>query len=662
MVAGAATPRVAVPRRGGPPRAVPALAATLVAALFAICHPYAGIQGDASIYMMRVLADLDPARLGRDLMVVDDGQMRFSLFPLLVRPLVAALGAAHAAMVVAAIGSAAWLAALALLARALASGRVAWAIVAMVAVLPVAYGDVTLRIFSFAETSATPRPLAEAAVLAMLAAILGGRLLLAAAALGLAFLIHPLMALPGLGVAVVLVLWRLPPRTRVVALALGTAGAIGAVLLGWLGVPLLDRLAIRMDPAWFGLIVEHSPHLLPTLWTGDSFSPLVAQAATIAVAAHRAPSPQRRLYLATLVVAAFGLAAAVLFSDALHVLLFVQLQTWRATWLVGVLGGCALAVCLASLWQGGAHARIVLVLLALAWFFQPSPVVTLAIAALSLVLEFGSVGRTFAPQRRHVVLVAVFAAAAALIWAAGPLIGYVAYLRALPPGDPPSLIDVLRNNLHTLPLVVLIAAWLVAPRSSLERRLGPAVLGIGALGLLAATAWGWDQRGAAHAALETRQTPPGLVTLAAGRSPEVLWIGDVSDAWFALERPQFFSPQQAVGIVFSRPLAVEWTRRADLLIGLGLEPRGVFRPWARLADDDHPHVTQSAVDALCERPDAPGLVLFALPDGRPALRDMLTWRPPAPVFRLDRFASDEVHRIDAYGIVACGPASPRLPR
>ena len=88
-------------------RAVRPLAIVMVVALFALCHPYAGLLGDSTIYAVRALADLDPAGLGRDPMVVLDGQMHFSLFPSLYRPLVAAFGASRAAMLASMLGSAA---------------------------------------------------------------------------------------------------------------------------------------------------------------------------------------------------------------------------------------------------------------------------------------------------------------------------------------------------------------------------------------------------------------------------------------------------------------------------------------------------------------------------------------------------------------------------
>jgi len=52
-------------------------------------RPYRGIFQDPQIYIGRAVADLDPSGVGRDLMFVHDGQFGFSLFPFVVRAMVA---------------------------------------------------------------------------------------------------------------------------------------------------------------------------------------------------------------------------------------------------------------------------------------------------------------------------------------------------------------------------------------------------------------------------------------------------------------------------------------------------------------------------------------------------------------------------------------------
>ena len=651
--AAAALPSVQVHRRT-------AMFATLVllGALFVCCHPYIGIRGDATIYMMRALADLDPAGLGRDLMVVDDGQMRFSLFPLMLRPMVTALGAPDAAMLVAGLGSAAWFAALAALAWRLAPGRIAWAMVAMVAVLPLDYGD--KGIFCFAETSATPRPLAEAAVMAALAAVLARRWLPASLALAFATLIHPIMAAAGVGVVALCLLWRLPMRGQIAVISAAIAAILLVAALGWSDVAPFDRLLARPDVDWLAMLHMRSPHLFPTLWTAKSFSPLLSQAATILVAAHHAAARQRRLLVAALVVCFGGLAIEAVLGDTLHLLLFIQTQAWRATWLVAVLGGCALAFCVGTLWLEGPRARVVLALVALAWFFQPAPTATIMIAGAALGLEFAPVGRLRMTATMATVAVLV-SATLSLLWAIGPLVGYLQYLHDLPAGDAPSTLDPLRNNLQSLPLCAVIAGWLVGPAAFVESTAASLALSFACFGLLAVDALAWDQRSAAQAYLEDYHPPSAVLALAAGRRQDVFWVDSRAEAWFALRRPQYFSPQQAVSIVFSRTLSREWTRRANGLIELGLVPKNVFTPWKPAADDDRERVTQGAINTLCARPDAPGLVVVPRTEGVPNLRGMIDWPLPAPLFRPTNFASGEVRlRIDGFAIVPC--AGSVLPR
>ena len=638
-------------------RTVPPLTIALVAALFVLCHPYAGLVGDATIYAVRALADLDPAGLGRDPMLVLDGQMHFSLFPSLYRPLVAALGASQAALLASALASAAWFFALAALAHRFASPRVAWAMVAVVAVLPAAYGDRGFP-FAIAETSATPRPFAEAAVMAGLAALLAGHWLLAVLALAVAALLHPIMAEAGVGVAALMLVARLPRLYRIGALAAAVALGAGAVVAGLAGAPLLDRLVTRPDPAWLDVLRTRSPFLFPALWTSDSCCPLLAQVGTIVVAAHRAALAQRRLLLAALLVAALGLAVAAA-TSILPLLLIIQAQAWRAVWLVAVLGGCALAVCTAALWADGPRGRITLAALLLAWFFQLLPALVLASVGLAVVLEYGTLGARLRLDARHAAAALVLVAVAALWWESGPALGYVDYLRQLPSDQPMSLLTPLHNHLQSLPLLALIAAALLAPASLFDRSAWAPILAVAGLLLVGLDLRVWDQRDAAHAYLESPRSPPGLAALAEGRKPDVLWLDDQVDAWFALGRPQYFSPQQGVSIVFSNALATLWVDRAGVLMALGLEPHSVMTPWKPAADDDRIRVTQGAIDAFCARPDAPGLVVVPQ-DGRvPTLRGMVVWRLPAPLYRSHPHATFDDRRIDGFGIVPCAPVLPR---
>ena len=206
-------------------------------------------------------------------------------------------------------------------------------------------------------------------------------------------------------------------------------------------------------------------------------------------------------------------------------------------------------------------------------------------------------------------------------------------------------------------MLALVAARLVTPAERFATTATTAALA-GAclvLGLVAGEVW--DQRTNAQVYLEAPHEPPGLAALAAGRRPDVLWLEDESDAWFALQRPQYFSPQQGVAMVFSRPLAMEWARRANGLVALGLEPRGVLTPGRPAGTEDRARIGQAAVDVLCARPEAPGLLVVPR-DAGAGLRDAIAWSLPAPLFRPEGGGAHR--RIDGFAVVPCG--APILPR
>src|SRR5439155_7390355 len=136
-------------------------------------------------------------------------------------------------------------------------------------------------------------------------------------------------------------------------------------------LPIMGRLFTPLDPVWMRIIAARSPQVLPTLWPLSSWGPIAVHAATLVLAAQLADARLRRLILAALIVAAAGTALAA----AAPSVLVVQLQPWRALWLVGVLAAALFPFCAAGLWTRGGATRLALALLALAWIGRESLVV-----------------------------------------------------------------------------------------------------------------------------------------------------------------------------------------------------------------------------------------------------------------------------------------------
>ena len=314
---------------------IPAHAGTLtvgagaVLVLWMATRPYQGIIHDSRLYTLLASRLADPARFAPDLFLQFGSQDRFTVFSYVYAPVLAAFGPGVAAMALTAVAQALWLGAASWLAWALLRDRVMVLLaLAGLAVLPSTYGGYFT--FSFGEAFVTPRLFAEAATLAAFGFVVRGRLAPAALALMGAVAFHPIMTLPG---AAVFLLYA-GHRNRAWWVAAACAAAAGAGLC-LLGVEPFARLGVRLDPEWLGIVHHRAAETFVTWWS-EADGVILASEAAMALAILRGlDAPGRRLVQAVLAVAAGGLGVSLAGADLLHDQLLLNLQPWRATWLLG---------------------------------------------------------------------------------------------------------------------------------------------------------------------------------------------------------------------------------------------------------------------------------------------------------------------------------------
>lgn len=602
-----------------------------------LMRPYSGIVQDARIYIGRGLADLDPGGLGQDIMFVNDGQTGFSLFRPIIRLLLGVLPADQTSTLLVCAGLVMWLIAAAALMRRIASDRAAWAATMATLALSSDYGG--FGVFRYAEAIATPRIFAEAAVLGALAMLLDGRRLLAWILLGLALSLHPLMALPGVALAVVLLVtadrrWLYPIGAAVTVLLAGA----------WFRAPVVGRLFVVMDPVWLSLIRHRSLNLFPTLWSAQDDARILCQAAAAIVAGRLAAPPARTLFWGIVAVAAVSLLIALAFGDAIPSVLIMQLQLWRALWLLTLLGNAGLALAAVRLWRAEPALRVTLALLVMAWSAQSSPLLAalLASAAVALLLIGGN-GRLSDISPR----IGRWALGAALASAAAETVGQsVVLLRTiLPLGASVWHLGpwtyVTTSGVLALPIMAATVTTVLvlenAERSSTSGRSLRAASLAALVCLSLVTVLFWDSRTDENRLATTRLGASDPLRFFDTSPGAILWIDEASESWFMLGRPAFVNAQQGSPILFSRDLAVEWADRARFLIGLGLLRGTTLTPWA--SEDNETaeiRLTPTHVAELCNarRHPAglvvPGSQLDAVPPGLPAQ----LWISPTPFHRV----------------------------
>ena len=610
-----------------------------------LCHPYFGNNRGSLIYTARALADLDPGGVGADAMFRFDGQSGFTIFTPVLRILTSMLGASVAGMTVALAATFLYFAAATTLAWRLAEGRTRYLIVMFMAVLPAFYGG--YRIFSYAEASATPRPFAEALVLFALAALLARRRALALVCIGIAALIHPIMALAG--AAVVLIVLAVEDRRWIVAIA----GAIAVGLIAAaLGVPPFDRAFVVIDPEWLAILRERNPHLFPSMWLAGSIGGKAARIAALLIAASVVAPRARTLLLAVAAVGPAGLLASWLLGDKLPLLLVAQAQVWRMMWLTHAVSGAALAICVVELWKRDNAARLSLLFLALAIVYGSSDMAGVAFAATALALRFAL------DPKDDLISARGFRIACALIMAF--LVAGMAQsqwqtynLLAHAPAD---VVEELRRTLTVsydfAPFALIAAAWTLSPRR-FPSRLGVTALCIGGVALLFVS---WDRRSAESRLTDSSGPQADLVSLTAARPGEIYWINGVRESWTWLGRPNWVSAVQGAGIVFSRELALLYRERAQRVIGLKLADDEIVTPLTEPHLREIPPLDHARVARLCISPDAPAWIVAPLVGDERISANLSAKIWTAPVEKvevLDRDGQIGWRRLSRYAIIPC---------
>ncbi len=624
--------------------------ASLVPVLL-LLHPYEGLIQDARIYIGRGVADLDPAGVGRDMVFAHDAQTGFSLMSVLVGAPLKLLGAGQTALTLTLIGVLLWLAAVAALARGLAPGRVAWAAAIYILALPTRYG--AHNVFSYAEAIATPRVFAQAAVIGGLAAMTTRRRALGAALLVLAAAFHPLVALPGFGIGALMLVRE--ERRRSIPMVAAAAAIAGA---GLLGLPLANRLFQPMDPVWLSILRDRSTYLFPGLWPAASFGPIVCQAtALIAAAAFSAPRV-RDLLVATLAVAVLGVMASWLFGDLYPSTLIVQIQPWRALWPLAVLGNAAFALAAVEMWRRGTSGRLGVAALALTWLSSDDLPLALALASVTFALVVALRRNVELVLSRPIVFSVVgLVTSVALVSVVSAAFAVATLMRSaeIEGGEVlwPMVVGV---GVQTVPLVGGALAVTLLPERLLPRSMQVGVA-MALVCAFAAAAWLWDARSFERRLVERGGSDAALRQAIGVDRGDVLWVDEDSETWFLAGHPSFLNTAQAGPILFSRELAIEWSARAKLLLGLGLvRPEGVA-PWtiARRTTQDLP-LTPEAVTTFCADPRRPAALV--VPGDRrgsvPAAFRVSLWRPPEPIRRLV-VGEDALHwqTMAVFTIVGC---------
>ncbi|MFO1059972.1 MAG: hypothetical protein U1E53_23775 [Dongiaceae bacterium] len=607
----------ATDRQPGRPQPETVLAGIVVLALWIGTRPYRGIIQDARLYAVQALDLLHGDLYRGDLYLQFGSQDQFTVFSVLYALVISLVGlaAAHLALVIAA--QLLWLLALLFLCRSLIDKPRQVALgMAMAIVLPSGYGG--YQLFQYGEAFLSARLPAEALTMLGMGLAVRKRMALCWVPLGLAASLHPVMAAPGMALAAAYAIRA--DRRWLWAVA---GGAACAVALAFAGIPPFPRLLVLLDPEWLRIGRQRSPQGFVTQWTILDYARLVSVLALCIAGMLLAGRLLREFVAATAIVALAGMTAAVLGGDLGKNLLVVDVQPWRALWILVLAANIAAGPVIHRALLGDMRwpARVILLaglaMMLAARISAGFLIVPPFLLLLGLPLLVGAAAAS-KPGSRLVELglvVALLLVALALTVKVCSLI------------EPSTIMG---PGLRGAAFMALALGGGAAVLSSTGPSAGRRALWLLAPVALLASALAWDRRTDVQRFIEDRGAPPEELATALPEGASVYWENGVELLWFRLRRASYFSCMQGAGVLYFRQTAIAYDRRSTSVRQFGspeLDEAG-GAPCPAKPGQGRPRHDRAALTRLCGREPSLDYVVIAEPVEGPYLA---SWQPPASV-------------------------------
>jgi hypothetical protein len=572
--------------------------ALLLFVVWLILHRYRGLDNDAQIYALQALVRLHPA-LGADLYFQHTSQDAYTVFSPLYAFVINMLDLPSAALLLTVLCIFWFLLAAWTLARDLCGRDIAWLSVGALIILPGAYGG--SGIFHFSDLYLTARLPAQAMVVTALALhFRGWKRLSLSIAVGALF-IHPLMALPGL---LLLICVSLPRNRALLGAAAGILVTLGIALVANHAPEGAPIIAV-MDPAWLEVVRERSQFLFLNLWSVADWKLNIQPFLSLAITALVVPDTRiRRLCVGVIVVGLAGLAVALIASCVAPVAILVQGQAWRWVWIADFAGILLLAPTALHAWQDKNCGPLCSILVVLGWTFSVVDGLTCVSMALLIWLARPYITDRAAPYMRWTgyalsAVMAVWVCASCWSILTSASVGL----------EPPALNrlrSIARLDIPAVMFIGLLWHWLRISRSLIWLTATAVVLLASAVYISPKSFDAFSKSGSPALAEEfadwRKMIPPSSSVYLADKYDTGEFV------WFALDRPNYLSPDQSAGVVFSRATALEIRRRSDVVLPLE-KPywkvqsslRDSIKPADKKASDYRPLTAKSLV-GVCSDP------------------------------------------------------------
>ncbi len=554
--------------------------ATILLALRSVLWPYRGFVHDARLYAFQAFNQSLGGAFAQDLFFAFGSQDEYSVFSLLISPMVSLFGIKAAFWMVYMLSSAILVYAEVVLVRRLIPDRnLANLGLIALAVVDVPYGG--WGIFLVHESFLTARLPAQGLALLGLHASIERRWLKAALFTLAGLAVHPLMAVSSFAVLLI-AFARHQLRNRMLVgctlLALFATATLVLLRVHW-----MHALPGVMDESWFAAVREVSWHCFLSKWRFFDWYWVIGSSALV-IGSFRWLEPESRILVGALVLVGLGGLITTAGGEFFRSALLVQGQGYRSLWLIEMLA-VPLGVLISGRLAQSTHRYARLGVLGIVaflgnpfllgpWSAALAPLfigLCLFLSALWTYFSLKKLNVTREDAIWHGLLGGMFSTAVIL----SILVGWSAVRLGLSkPIDPLELI-------HSTGATASRLVWFTGALLALElssniihdrRRLCMLAVSVWLLVSSLTTVLQETSRWREHfqPGYSDREYIAGVIRENSRNRRElydqqIYWPVDATLIWFELEQTCYYNFAQLVGIAFSRGTALEGRRRAALV-------------------------------------------------------------------------------------------------
>ncbi|MGO9995982.1 MAG: hypothetical protein ACLPTF_26225 [Steroidobacteraceae bacterium] len=532
----------------------------MLVTLWSLTHRYRALDGDAELYAVQALARIRRG-LANDLFLQNLSQDRYTIFSPLYAWCIGLFGLRSAAMLLTVVFKVWFFTSAWWLARELSNRDTAFLATALLIVTGGAYG--AFNVFHYSEDWVTARSMAEALVITALALHFHGWKYTGLLASIVALFVHPLMALP---VFLLLVCLWLPLRYGALGAAAGVLVSLGIAATS-LAPPSIGQVFTVIDADWLEVVRERSQFLFLQLWKVDDWKLTALPFLSLTASAAAISDPRiRKLCLAAMLVAAAGLAVALIAGGIGPIAILLQGQAWRWVWIASFFSVLLLAPTAVSMWRDAKCGPLCALLMIAAWTFPSVDGDTCVALALLL---WSVRNRINGQMTRYTQMAAILLGAVVIMWIVANF--WTTVRSPLPESGRESVAAQLTKNFMGLEGLSVVLVWSLA--TWIRSRQSLVALGAVSLAFLGVTVWLLPgtftdmNRDGEMQQIEEFASWRNVIPASANVFV-VPAHNSAAFAWFTLERPSYLTVDQSSGVVFSRATALEVRRRSDVLLPL----------------------------------------------------------------------------------------------